>query len=73
MTKHDGTELDRDPATSTLKNDFLDGHVLNTKELSVKFDKNIIIPNKFMNIKKILANGGNMKDVFKIKGMHRTS
>jgi hypothetical protein len=61
------------PATSTLKNDFLRGRVLNTKEMSVNFDKNIIITNKFMNGKEALANGRNMKYIFKSKRMHRTS
>jgi hypothetical protein len=73
MKRHDGMELDRDPRDFYLEDDFLRGRVLNTKEMSMKFDKNIVITNKFMNGKEALANGRNMKYIFKSKRMHRTS
>jgi len=61
------------PLTSTLKDDFLRGLVLNTEKVTVKFDEDIVITNDAMNRKKILANMRDMEDVSKIKRMHRTS
>ena len=61
------------PLTSTLKNDFLRGLVLNTEKFTMKLDEDIIITNDAMDRKKIFANIRNMKNISKVKRMHRTS
>jgi hypothetical protein len=61
MMKLDGMELDRDTHDFYLEEwFFVHGDILNTLKMSMKFDKDIIITNKFMHRKQILANGRNM-------------
>ena len=53
--------------TPTVKQNFLGGLVLNKEKELMKFHKDIVITNKTINRKKMLANVRNMKDIFQAK------
>ena len=52
--------------TSTVKENFPRGFVLNKKKGTMKLDENIIVRNKTRNGKKMLANMRNMKDILQL-------
>ena len=64
MAKRDRVEATR---TSTVEQDVLRDLVLNTEKMTIKFDKYIIIRDKAINGKELLANVWDMKDIVQFK------
>ena len=59
-TKRDGVES---TMTSTVKKNFLRGHVLNKEKETMKFHKNIIVKDKSVNRKEMLMNMWKTKNI----------
>jgi hypothetical protein len=52
--------------TSTVKQNSPRGLVLNTEKMTVKFNKDVIIPTKAIDRQKVCAKAQNMKNVFQV-------